>query len=84
MFYNIDIFNKVALKIRTLTGRIFFISQTKTSLIRQAHHINELEGCIQDEVLLLQNMQISPKKLKEFLSKLNLKDIFRDMIWHCE
>jgi hypothetical protein len=77
-------FNKLALKIRKLTGRIFFISQSKSSLIKQVHHINEMDGCIQDEVLLLQHIKFSPKKLKELLSQLNLKDLFKDMVWQCE
>jgi len=76
-------FNKVVYKIRSLTGKIFMLSQTKRSLIQQANHVSELDGCIQDEILVLGTIEPNPKLLKDFLSSLNLKEIFKDMAWKC-
>jgi len=75
--------NKLVAKIRSLTGRMFTISQTRKSLIHQSKHISELDGCIQDEILLLDTIKLNHKAMKEFLSSLRLKDIFKDMSWRC-
>jgi len=76
-------FNKVVNKIRLLTGRIFTIAQSEKSLVKQSTHLHELDGCIQDEILLLSSIELKPKNIKKFLAELNLSGIFKDMTWQC-
>lgn len=67
--------NKIVIKLKKVTNKVFFLKK-KTVLPKQAP-INELEGCVMDEVLLLTvKNPVDPKKLKSFLDENSLKDLF--------
>ena len=68
-------FNKLCSKIKKITNRLFFITSKRK--IPSKSQIDQLEGEVIDEVILLDNT-IEPdlKKLRDFLHKHNLKDLF--------
>jgi hypothetical protein len=76
-------FNKVTKKIRSLTGKIFFIPEGKKNKVPSTEYMFQLDGCIQDEILTLSTFQYDSSKVKKFLSEVNLKDIFNDMTVKC-
>jgi len=70
--------NKISVKLKKVTNKLFFLKK-KTVLPKQAP-INELEGCVVDEVLLLTvKNPVDPKKLKSFLEENSLKDLFGNL-----
>jgi hypothetical protein len=68
-------FNKLCTKIKKITNRLFFINSKRK--IPSKSQVDQLEGEVIDEVVLLDNT-IEPdlKKLRDFLHKHNLKDLF--------
>jgi hypothetical protein len=72
----IDIFiNKICVKLKKTTNRVFFIKNNTT--IPSTGKLDELDGSVLDEVILLNNeKEPDRKKLKFFLQKHNLKDMF--------
>jgi hypothetical protein len=67
--------NKICKKLKSVTNRLFFL-KNKIDIPDQAL-VNDLEGSVIDEVLLLKNKTpIDPKKLKSFLDENSLKDLF--------
>lgn len=66
--------HRLCAKLRKITGRVFYISK-KIKIPSQAP-MGQLDGTIQDEVILLNDVEITPQKLKEFLHKHNLKELF--------
>lgn len=67
-------FNKLCLKIKKITKRLFFISKDTKLPVKGAIHL--LDGSIIDEIVLLNNEQPDLKQLKTFLSKHKLGEMF--------
>lgn len=67
-------FNKLCLKIKKITKRLFFIS--KNTKLPKKGGIHLLDGSIIDEIMLLNNEQPDLKQLKTFLSKHKLGEMF--------
>lgn len=65
--------NKICKNIKKVTYKLFFI---KNKIDIDSANIHELDGEIQDEIILLNNNKVEYEKLKEFLSNYNLKDLF--------
>lgn len=71
----INFLNKIIVKLKKVTNKIFFLKK-KMDLPNTAF-LNELEGSVMDEVLLLSvKSPVDPKKLKSFLDENSLKDLF--------
>jgi len=71
----INFLNKICTKLKKVTNKIFFLKK-KIDLPNTAF-LNELEGSVMDEVLLLSiKSPVDPKKLKSFLDENSLKDLF--------
>lgn len=71
----INFLNKICTKLKKVTNKIFFLKK-KMDLPNTAF-LNELEGSVMDEVLLLSiKSPVDPKKLKSFLDENSLKDLF--------
>ena len=66
--------NKLCAKIKKVTGRLFFIKSSKK--IKNVQHLNELDGSIMDEIILMDNTEVEAKNLKKFLHEHNLKELF--------
>jgi hypothetical protein len=70
--------NKICVKLKKVTNKLFFLKK-KIDLPQQAL-INELEGSVIDQVLLLSlENPVDPKKLKSFLEENSLKDLFTNL-----
>jgi hypothetical protein len=70
--------NKICKKLKTVTNRLFFL-KNKMDIPDQSL-VNDLEGSVIDEVLLLKNKTpVDPKKLKSFLDENSLKDLFLNL-----
>lgn len=70
--------NKICIKLKRVTNKLFFLKK-KMDLPNQAL-INELEGSVIDQVMLLSaENPVDPKKLKSFLEENSLKDLFADL-----
>lgn len=70
--------NRICKKLKSVTNHIFFVKK-KIDLPNQAL-VNDLEGSVIDEVLLLKNKTpVDPKKLKSFLLENSLKDLFTNL-----
>lgn len=69
-----DLINKLCNKIKQITNRLFFISNKID--IPRIGKINELDGEIVDEIILMKNETPDLKRLNDFLKKNNLKNIF--------
>lgn len=67
-------FNKLCLKIKKITKRLFFISKDTKLPVKGEIHL--LDGSIIDEIVLLNNEQPDLKQLKTFLSKHKLGEMF--------
>lgn len=78
-----NFFNKITKKVRKLTGKVFIVEKNKLQFVSTMNKFDELDGCIQDEILLLNTMKSDLKEFKKFLSEVNLKDIFSDMTRKC-
>ena len=76
-------FNKITKKVRKLTGKVFIVEKNKLQFVSTMNKFDELDGCIQDEILLLNTMKSDLKEFKKFLSEVNLKNIFSDMTRKC-
>lgn len=76
----LSFFNKVTTKIKTLTGKIIIIKDNKKINFSKSIFEN-LDGELQDEILLLKEVIPDIKKLKEFLHSYKLSDIFNEMSW---
>jgi len=76
-------FNKITRKVRSLTGKVFIVKNNKLSFVPSMDNYDKLDGCIQDEILLLNNIKSDMKEFKKFLSEVNLKHIFNDMTRKC-
>ena len=71
----INFLNKICTKLKKVTNKIFFLKK-KMDLPNTAF-LNELEGSVMDEVLLLSvKSPVDPKILKSFLDENSLKDLF--------
>jgi hypothetical protein len=71
----INFLNKICTKLKKVTNKIFFLKK-KIDLPNTAF-LNELEGSVMDEVLILSiKSPVDPKKLKSFLDENSLKDLF--------
>ena len=66
--------NRLCEKIRKNTRKLFFLSKNPPSQILCP--FNTLDGCIQDEIILLQSETVDPKKLKRFLNSFKINDLF--------
>jgi hypothetical protein len=67
--------NKICVKLKKTTNRVFFVKNNTT--IPLTGKLDELDGAVLDEVILLNNeKEPDRKKLKSFLQKHNLKDMF--------
>jgi hypothetical protein len=67
--------NRICKKLKSVTNHIFFL-KNKINIPDQAL-VNDLEGSVIDEVLLLKNKTpVDPQKLKSFLHENSLKDLF--------
>jgi hypothetical protein len=73
-------FDKLSRKIKKLTGKIVFI-KNMDRIPKKVEYFHNLDGEIQDEILLIQNFEPDPRKIRDYLSGLKLKDIFTDMTW---
>jgi muramoyltetrapeptide carboxypeptidase LdcA involved in peptidoglycan recycling len=73
-------FDKLSRKLKKLTGKIFFI-QNLNKIPKRIEYFQNLDGAVQDELLLIQDFEPNPKKIKEYLASLKLKDIFQEMTW---
>jgi hypothetical protein len=73
-------FDKLARRLKKLTGKIFFI-QNLNKIPKRIEYFQNLDGAVQDELLLIQDFEPNPKKIKEYLASLKLKDIFQEMTW---
>jgi hypothetical protein len=67
-------FNKLCSKIKKITKRLFFI-QSKNKLPSKGH-LDQLEGEVVDEIILLNNEEPDLKKLKDFLHTHKLGEMF--------
>lgn len=81
-YYNKDklniFINKVCAKLKKTTNRLFFITNKKP--IPSWDFFDKLDGEIQDEIILLRNNENpDPKKLKEFLHTCKLEDLFDNL-----
>ena len=72
--------DKICSSVKKLTKRLIFIKPTKK--IPSKATINEMDGGIIDELILLDQQDIDLKKLKEFLEKCKLKDLFSGISMH--
>jgi len=71
----INFLNKICKKLKIVTNRLFFLKNKAD--IPNHSLVNDLEGSVIDEVLLLKNKTpVDPKKLKSFLDENSLKDLF--------
>jgi hypothetical protein len=68
-------FNRICSTIKKITRRVFFISSKKK--IPTKENIDYLEGEVIDEIVLLKNEEPDLKKLKEFLHKHKLSEMFK-------
>lgn len=73
-------FDKLVRKIKKLTGKIFFLKNIN-KIPKKVEFFHNLDGEIQDEILMIQDFEPNPQKIKEYLSSLKLKDIFAEMTW---
>lgn len=73
-------FDKLARKIKKLTGKIFFIKNIQR-VPKKMEYFQNLDGEIQDELLMIRDFEPDPKKIQDFLGNLRLKDIFQEMTW---
>lgn len=73
-------FDKLSRKIKKLTGKIVFI-KNMDRIPKKVEYFHNLDGEIQDEILLLSSFEPDPRKIRDYLSSLKLKDIFTDMTW---
>lgn len=68
---------KILLKLKKLTNKIVFIKQKITLPKRSS--IEELDGSVIDEILLMKEKAVDLKDLKTFLKQHNLKDLFSSL-----
>jgi len=70
--------NRITNALRRVTNRIFFL--TKKGNVPKKAHLHELDGCLVDEISVL-NFQkpVDPKELKKFLDSCYLPDLFKKL-----
>lgn len=70
--------NKICAKTKKLTHRLIFIKSDRQ--LPKKSHINDLDGEVIDQVILINNEKpTNLKDLKEFLETINLTDLFQNM-----
>lgn len=69
-----SLIHKLCVKINRYTRKLFF-THKKPNMPHQ-RSFDELDGHIQDEIILLQSEAVDPKKLKRFLDSIKIDDIF--------
>lgn len=74
-----DFINATCIKIKKVTNRLCYIKNDKM-VTDVSSTIENMDGSVIDEILLLENKSpIDPKKLRDFLKKHHLDDLFTSM-----
>ena len=74
-----DFINSTCIKIKKVTNKLCYIKNDEM-VTNKASSIDNMDGSVIDEILLLENKSpIDPKKLRDFLKKHHLGDLFASM-----